>query len=125
MSRTILKACGALAMTTMIAVAVAARPLPAGPEVTTVHIEAASSGFVPDTVRLVAGAPADLVFTRTATSGCVAQVHIPDLGVGKTALPLGEPVAIRVAPEKPGEYEFRCGMDMRKGTIIVSPKPSR
>jgi plastocyanin domain-containing protein len=87
-----------------------------------VSIEATGKGFAPDTVRLPVGAPADLVFTRTTSSGCMAQVHIPDLGIGKTALTLNEPVVIRVTPAKPGAYEFRCGMDMRRGVIIVAPQ---
>lgn len=95
--------------------------LEADPVMRRVAIEANGSGFVPDTVRLVAGVPADLVFTRTVASGCVSQVHIPELGIGRTALPQGEPVTIRVQPKEPGTYEYRCGMDMRKGTIIVSP----
>jgi plastocyanin domain-containing protein len=88
-----------------------------------VHIEAGSAGFAPDTVRLVAGRPANIVFTRTATSSCMAEVHIPDLGVGKTLLPQGQPVTIRVVPVAAGAYEFRCGMNMRRGTIIVRQQP--
>jgi P-type Cu+ transporter len=87
-----------------------------------VEIQATSAGFVPDTVRLVAGTEADLVFTRSPGAGCVAQVHIPDLGVGLTALPVGTPVAIRVNPPEPGTFEFRCAMDMRRGVIIVTPR---
>lgn len=98
----------------------------AGPaEPQRVAIQATSAGFVPDTVRLVAGTEADLVFTRAAGAGCVAQIHIPDLGVGMTALPEGEPVAIRVKPAEPGAYEFRCSMNMRRGVIIVSPATRR
>jgi plastocyanin domain-containing protein len=85
-----------------------------------VAIEATGRGFVPDTVRLTAGRAAELVFTRTTSSGCVAQVHIPDLGVGRTDLPQNVPVVIRVTPEQPGAWEFRCGMDMHRGVIIVS-----
>jgi P-type Cu+ transporter len=90
-----------------------------------VEIQATSAGFVPDTVRLVAGAEADLVFTRAAGAGCVAQIHIPELGVGLTALPEGKPVAIRVKPDEPGTYEFRCSMNMRRGVIIVTPAGGR
>jgi plastocyanin len=86
-----------------------------------VDIEAGGRGFAPDTVRVVAGQPTDLVFTRTSASRCVADVHIPDLGIGRTDLVLSEPVAIRIQPEEPGRYQFRCGMDMLKGTIIVTP----
>jgi plastocyanin domain-containing protein len=89
----------------------------------TVHIEAGSTGFAPDTVRLVAGRPANIVFTRTVASSCMAEVHIPDMGVPKTPLPQGQPVIIQVMPREAGAYEFRCGMNMRRGTIIVSDHP--
>jgi plastocyanin domain-containing protein len=90
-----------------------------------VDIRATSAGFVPDTVRLVAGASADLVFTRAAGAACVAQVHIPDLGIGLTALPEETPVAIRVSPQEPGRYEFRCAMNMRRGVIVVTRQADR
>jgi plastocyanin domain-containing protein len=88
-----------------------------------VHIEAGSPGFAPDTVRLVAGRPANIVFTRTVPSSCMAEVQIPDMGVPKTALPQGQPVIIQLMPREAGTYEFRCGMNMRRGTIIVSDQP--
>jgi plastocyanin domain-containing protein len=90
------------------------------PDVRKVSIEVTSSGFAPDTVRLAAGAPAELIFTRTTSSGCASQVHIPDLGIGKTPLPQGEPVTIRVAPEEAGTFAFLCAMNMLRGTIIVT-----
>lgn len=104
-------------------VATAEVAAPAEPQ--RVEIQATSAGFVPDTVRLVAGAEADLVFTRGAGAACVAQIHIPELGVALTALPEGKPVAIRVKPDEPGTYEFRCSMNMRRGVIIVTPEADR
>jgi len=39
---------------------------------------------------------------------------------GKRAhLPENQTVAIEVTPEKPGEYEFTCGMNMYRGKLIV------
>jgi P-type Cu+ transporter len=122
-SRTLALGCGALLLLAMGAHAASASRAGAPPaDVRRVSIEATGKGFAPDTVRLPVGAPADLVFTRTTSSGCMAQVHIPDLGIGKTALTLNEPVVIRVTPEKAGSYEFRCGMDMHRGVIIVAPQ---
>jgi P-type Cu+ transporter len=122
-SRTMALGFGALLLLAVGAHAASASRAGAPPtDVRRVSIEATGKGFAPDTVRLPVGAPADLVFTRTTSSGCMAQVHIPDLGIAKTALTLNEPVAIRVMPEKPGAYEFRCGMDMHRGVIIVAPQ---
>jgi plastocyanin domain-containing protein len=122
-SRTMALGCGALLLLAVAAHAAAtSRAGAQTTDIPRVSIEATGNGFAPDTVRLPVGAPADLVFTRTTTSGCMAQVHIPDFGIGRTALALGEPVVIRVTPEKAGSYEFRCGMDMHRGVIIVAPR---
>jgi P-type Cu+ transporter len=91
------------------------------PEVQRISIEATARGFVPDTVTLTAGVPAELVFTRTTPSGCAALVHIPDFAVPKTALPQGEAVTISIKPTAAGVHEFRCGMDMLRGVIVVKP----
>jgi P-type Cu+ transporter len=122
-SRTMALVCGALLLLAVGAHAAGtSRAGAPTADIRRVSIEATGKGFAPDTVRLPVGAPADLVFTRTTSSGCMAQVHIPDLGIGKTALVLGEPVVIRVMPERAGSYEFRCGMDMHRGVIIVAPQ---
>jgi P-type Cu+ transporter len=97
----------------------------AEPAVQRVDIEVTARGFVPDEVELVAGVPADLVFTRTTASGCTSHVQIPALGVDRTVLPQSEPVTIRVLPEEPGSYEFQCGMNMLRGTIRVVPGAAR
>jgi plastocyanin domain-containing protein len=101
-------------------VALDASPATAGePEVKRVEIEVTARGFVPAEIELVAGVPAELVFTRTTASGCTSHVHIPGLGVEKTALRQDEPVTVKVSPTEPGSYEFLCGMNMLRGTIRV------
>lgn len=76
-------------------------------------------GYEPSTIILAAGVPAELVFTRPADAGCGNEVQIPDLGVEKTALPVGEAITVRFTPEEPGTYAFTCGMNMLRGTLIV------
>lgn len=76
-------------------------------------------GYEPAAVVLEAGLPAELVFTRPADAGCGNEVQIPDFGVEKTALPVGEAVTVRFVPEEPGTYAFTCGMNMLRGTLIV------
>jgi plastocyanin domain-containing protein len=36
-----------------------------------------------------------------------------------TDLPLNEPVAIEFTPDESGEFEFVCGMDMQRGSIMI------
>lgn len=76
-------------------------------------------GYEPAAVVLEAGVPAELVFTRPASGGCGNEVQIPDFGVGKTALPVGEAITVQFTPEEPGTYAFTCGMNMLRGTLIV------
>jgi plastocyanin domain-containing protein len=68
---------------------------------TRVEIEVTARGFVPAVVEVAAGEAVELVFMRTTGSGCAAEVHIPGLGVAKTALPQGKPVRIVVDATEP------------------------
>jgi hypothetical protein len=96
-------------------------PTPAVVEngVQTVNVTVGPGGFAPDTVRLEAGVPARLVFTRTVDSECSSQVRIPAFAVPATDLPLGEPVVVEFTPAEGGTFEFVCGMDMQRGSIMV------
>ena len=84
-----------------------------------VEIEATLIGFQPRAVQLEGGVPARLVFTRRTEDECVQHVRFPAFDVEKTALPLGEPVAIEFTPSEDGTFTFVCGMDMQKGTVVV------
>jgi P-type Cu+ transporter len=97
-----------------------ARALAADPPIHRVAIEVSARGFVPASFELEAGVPAELVFLRTTPSRCAAEVHIPELGVPRTALPEGEPVTIRIESPEPGSYAFLCGMNMLRGTLLVT-----
>ena len=84
-----------------------------------VEIEAGRMGYAPKQVALEAGVPARLVFTRTVESECSSQVKIPAFDVPVTDLPLDEPVAIEFTPTRSGEFEFVCGMDMQRGSLMI------
>jgi len=58
-------------------------------------------------------------FTRKEANASTAQVVLPDFGIVK-GLPLGRPVSVEVTPESTGEYEFRCGMNMVRGRLVVT-----
>ncbi len=75
-------------------------------------------GYQPATVVARAGRPLRLNFTRREATPCGEEVVLP--GFGKRAhLPQDKTVPIEVTPEKPGEYEFTCGMNMYRGKLIV------
>ena len=81
----------------------------------------AGAAFSPSRIRLEAGVPARLVFTRTAENTCITEVKVPAYDVGPVALPLGEPVAVEFTPTEAGDVSFTCGMDMVTGQIVVDP----
>jgi plastocyanin domain-containing protein len=75
-------------------------------------------GYSPAVVRVQAGRKVRLEFRREETSGCTEEVVIPDFGV-RTFLPAHQTTPVEFTPEKPGSYEFTCGMGMVRGRLIV------
>jgi plastocyanin domain-containing protein len=76
-------------------------------------------GYQPATVVAQAGQLLRLNFTRRESTPCGEEVVLPDFGK-RAHLPQDRTIPIEVTPEKPGEYEFTCGMNMYRGKIIVN-----
>jgi plastocyanin domain-containing protein len=96
-------------------VAVAA-PAPAPAAEIEIVVEGGDS---PARVEVVAGKPARLRFLRREYTGCTREVVFPSLGI-RRELPPNRPVVIELpATLAPGEYEFKCGMNMIRGTLVV------
>jgi plastocyanin domain-containing protein len=75
-------------------------------------------GYQPASIVVEAGRPVRLNFTRREASLCGEEVVLPEFG-RRAHLPVDKTVPVEVTPEKPGEYEFTCGMNMYKGRLIV------
>ena len=75
-------------------------------------------GYQPASIVVKAGRPLRLNFTRRESTPCGEEVVLPEFG-RRAHLPEDRTVLVEVTPEKPGEYEFTCGMNMYKGKIIV------
>jgi plastocyanin domain-containing protein len=75
-------------------------------------------GYQPSTIVANAGQLLRLNFTRRESTPCGEEVVIPDFGK-RAHLPQDKTIPIEVTPEKPGEYEFTCGMNMYRGKLIV------
>jgi plastocyanin domain-containing protein len=75
-------------------------------------------GYQPATILARAGRPVRLNFTRREASTCGEEVVLPDFGK-RAHLPENKTVAVEVLPERPGQYEFTCGMNMYRGKLIV------
>jgi Cu+-exporting ATPase len=70
---------------------------------------------------LRAGVRARVTFVRVTDKTCGTEIVFPSLNI-KRALPLNDPVAIEFTPEKAGELGFVCGMNMLKGTVVVTSR---
>lgn len=75
-------------------------------------------GYSPATVKVKSGQPVRLVFDRQETNSCSEEIVLPDFGVRRYLAP-NEKTVIEVNPEKPGTYDFMCGMSMLRGRIIA------
>ncbi len=75
-------------------------------------------GYKPAALRLKSGKEYALHFLRKDSSSCLEEVVLSDFKVRKF-LPLNEKVTIKIKPEKKGEYDFSCGMNMFHGKIVV------
>lgn len=75
-------------------------------------------GYSPATIRVKAGEPVRLIFDRQETNSCSEEVVFPDFSV-RRFLPPNEKTVVELRPEKPGTYEFTCGMSMLRGRIVA------
>lgn len=78
----------------------------------------AKGGYSPEAIKVPVGETTTLNFMRKTPSSCLEEVVIPDFKI-KKFLPEDETVSIEITPEKAGEYEFACGMNMYHGKIIA------
>lgn len=84
-----------------------------------VHITV-KGGYTPDTILVQAGKPVRLLFYRDETADCSERVVFDAFGVNQL-LPAFETTAVEFTPAAPGEFPFRCGMNMLKGLLVVEP----
>ena len=75
-------------------------------------------GYSPAHVRVSAGEPVRIVFDRQENSGCSEEVVIPDFGI-RRFLPAHQKTPVEFTPERPGSFDFTCGMGMLRGRITV------
>jgi plastocyanin domain-containing protein len=86
-----------------------------------VAITVTEKGFEPDGIRVAAGKPVTLVFTRKTDNTCAKEVVIEQADGTKIEkpLPLDQPIEIATTFPTAGTLAYACGMDMVKGTITV------
>lgn len=78
-----------------------------------------ANGYAPNVIELHASeGSAKVNFQADGDAGCLLQVVSEQLGLNKILEKGNNEVTLNNL--KPGTYEYRCGMDMYKGTIIVN-----
>ncbi len=77
-------------------------------------------GYAPDRIEVEQGRRVRLNFRREESNACTEQLVFGDFGISKM-LPQGQTVPVEFTPQKAGEFTFRCGMNMVRGTLVVRP----
>jgi plastocyanin domain-containing protein len=77
-------------------------------------------GYSPDRIEVTQGRPIRLNFLRQESNPCTEKVIFGDFGIART-LPEGKSTTVELTPDRPGEFEFHCGMNMVRGRLIVRP----
>ncbi len=77
-------------------------------------------GYTPDTIVVQAGKPVRLQFYRDETADCSERLVFERFFID-VPLPPFHTTAVEFTPQEPGEFRFRCGMNMLKGLLVVEP----
>ena len=75
-------------------------------------------GYSPESIVIPKGKTTKITFIRRDPSECLEEVVLSDFKIRKK-LPFNERVTIEVTPQKSGEFQFSCGMNMYHGKIVV------
>lgn len=73
-------------------------------------------GYEPNRIVVQVGQLVRLNFDRKDPSSCLEEVRFPDFRIAQL-LTLNQITPIEFTPEKPGRYEFACGMNMFRGVV--------
>ncbi len=77
-------------------------------------------GYSPDFIRVTEGVPLRLNFDRQESGDCTSRVVFADFAASKT-LPTFGTASLEFTPDKAGEFDFACGMNMIHGKLVVEP----
>jgi plastocyanin domain-containing protein len=75
-------------------------------------------GYSPEVIAIPKGQPTTINFLRKDPSNCLEEVVLGDFKIRKH-LPLNQKVSVTITPQKTGEFNFTCGMNMYHGKIVV------
>jgi len=75
-------------------------------------------GYSPNVVEVEQGRPVQLSFYRDEENSCSEELLLPDFSIRRD-LPAFKTTLVELLPDKPGRYEFTCGMGMLRGSLVV------
>ena len=81
-------------------------------------VNAENHGYKPETVTFKQGKPAQLKFIPSDNMGCMNEVGFKELGIDEK-LDGKKEVTVDIPTDKPGTYNYACGMDMSHGKVVV------
>lgn len=81
-------------------------------------IEITAEGYKPESITVEVGKPVTITFIRRTDQSCGTEITFPELKITKP-LPLNIPVEVTFTPQRAGNINFTCGMDMLHGKVVV------
>lgn len=75
--------------------------------------------YSPAAISVVTGKLVALTFKAGKDMGCGSTVVFPSLKITKE-VPAGKSVTVLFTPDKEGTIDFKCGMGMYQGRVVVS-----
>jgi plastocyanin domain-containing protein len=92
----------------------------AEPAVREIEVIVDKGAYKPSRIEVRVGERVRLKFLRKEFNGCTREVVFPKLDI-RRELPSNKPVYVDLPTLTPGDYEFKCGMNMVKGVLVVKP----
>ncbi|WP_437677537.1 cupredoxin domain-containing protein [Sorangium sp. So ce131] len=111
-----------LLATSLLASSAAAEEAPAPAQQAVREIEIiVDGGYKPSRIVVKEGERVRLKVIRRDYSPCAREIVFASLNI-RRELPVNAPVIIDLPALSPGEVEFKCGMSMLRGAIVVEPR---
>lgn len=103
----------------------AAAPAPPAPVpvqtadgVQTVDLKISGAAYEPASIQVKVGVPLRLQVTRDDKPTCGDVLVIPSQNISQP-IPVNQMTTIEFTPQKAGDLEFTCGMNMMRGKIVA------
>lgn len=75
--------------------------------------------YTPDVIHLKKGVPVKLHFQRDEDARCSEEIVIKEFGIHQK-LGAWKTTTIELRPDRAGEFQFTCGMEMLHGKVVVA-----